>query len=716
MEITGRIRDAAGAPLPGAAITAVGAAYEWIATATAGNDGCFSLSGEGIVALEIAGPDWAGPGSAVRHLPRVWRVEGSPRPQQAEVDLKLRPAQPVAVRGFYQGALLGEPTVETRALLSHCWFQDLVGHPVLGDAHWRAGDGNPWLFLAPGTVTQLVTMWAVPGFGTVMCHADNQGQGLRAGDQPIGLTVAADGVQELWLNEDVARSAVARLQKEWSLASQNGYTLSAEVQAYREQALAEIAAMRGIALPAPTDAGYLEARRERALRADAAAAAAMWALEKLVIERAEQDIARHRQIEQRVTLRLPASCDRQKLTVQYRQLQNAFHFGIFNNPRSHPISREPMDGVLWTAIKQAGLNFVPMSFLWSLHEPERGVRRDAEQDAIYPHRLLRENGFRMKGHVSVWAWHGVYPDQWTVFIPAWLYGLTPTEFQEAAYEHQKALTAFNCDAVDGFQAINEPMLSHTNAMNLNREQTIELVRRSSQGIRDGGSRGPIEVNCCSVFGEGTHLDVVEQGYERYYVEFIQDLIEAGVDFDAVGVQLYYGGYMYGDLFEGGFPICQLIDLSDLIDRYAALGKVVHVSEVSVPSTPPPPEVTPIGEWHGPWSPERQAAWIKAFYTLCYSKRSVEEISWWNPTDEGAFIYTGGLMTADYTPKPAYYALQDLIRGWQANGETTVAPDGSITWVGPAGTYELTVKSDGRELGKYTVEMRAGESATIELQG
>jgi len=204
--------------------------------------------------------------------------------------------------------------------------------------------------------------------------------------------------------------------------------------------------------------------------------------------------------------------------------------------------------------------------------------------------------------------------------------------------------------------------------------------------------------------------VHEQGYECTPYEFFEDVEAANLDYNVVGIQLYYGGYMMSRLFRGGFAIRHLADLSDLIDRFSRFGKPVNISEVSVPSSAPPEDGPYVGEWHGPWSPERQAAWVRAFYTLCYSKRAVREISWWNATDEAAFIYSGGLMTEAYQPKPAYHAIRELTRRWQAEGEAIADANGEIAFAGPAGEYEIVAEIAGAIYGPYHVRCgwEAGE--------
>jgi len=705
LEITGLVRDASGHALPAAELVALGAAHETIARAQTDATGRFTLTGEGIVMVRATGPDWTGPAAAVRSLPRLWRVPGTPRPARAETEIVLRAGRPVALRAFAaDGALLRGPLPEHARQLTHVWFRDSASRVASGAFRWRVGDEGPWMFLPPDQPTQLELLWPAPGFGTVVCHARNGEDGFMASDTPCGLTVAADGMLELWLNEALALTAAARLEAMLARSREADYTFGSDVAAHCAVAHDRLAAMDAVILAAPGDA--FAARRQRAVLADAALVEALWGLEKLVLQRAEQDIVRHKHLQRTLQVTLSDGTPAAGAELRYRQVQHAFNFGIFVNPVTHPVSREPFDGKLWTALKELGINHVTLPFLWSRHEPTRGQRRDAEQDAVFPAADLARAGYRLKGHISVWPWHGRYPDQWDAYTPGWLYTLSAADVQEAAYHHQYALAAFNHECVYGFQAINEPMLSHTNAVNLTLPETLELTRRSSAGLRAGGSTGPIEVNNCCVFAESVNADVHEQGYERMPLEFFEDLEAAGIDYDVVGIQLYYGGYMMSRLFQGGFPIRHLADLSDVIDRASAFGKPVNVSEVSTPSEAPPADGPFVGEWHGPWTPERQADWIRCFYTLCYSKPMVQEVSWWNPTDEAAFIYSGGLMADDYQPKPAYHALRDLIHGWLAHGETRVSPSGWATFSGAAGVYAIQIVHQGCTYGPYRVTLGA----------
>ncbi|HYF95311.1 MAG TPA: endo-1,4-beta-xylanase [Symbiobacteriaceae bacterium] len=715
MTVEGIVQDPDGRSVAGARVEALGAAHELIGVAVTDDEGRFAVSGGGIVMLQARGPDWEGPAASVTTLPRLWRVPGSPRPAEIHTAITLQACIPVAVRAFAGGAPLDGQPPEGRRIIGRLWCFDEAGKVAPGAFRWQAGDGEPWLYLPPGQVSRLQVLWPAGDFGTLVCHADNGGRGLCAGALPEGLTRSPDGVAELWLNEDLARSACARLAAVWTRTEAEGYSLNQKARNYYGAALTALENMEAVPLPDRGDAGYMDARSRRSLHADAALPAALWAMEELVLQKAEQDVAHHRRMTRTLRLLQPDGTPAAGARVQVLQTEHDYNFGVFVNPRTHPIDREPLGGTMWTAIQELGINLLPLPLLWSLHEPLRGQRRDAETDAQLPAAALRRAGFRLKGHIHVWPWHGRYPEQWTAFTPGWLYELDAAGAQRAVYEHQRALVSYFGDWVSGFQAINEPMLSHTNALNLTLAETVELVRQSSAGIRDGGSTGPIEVNNCCLFAESVSPDVREQGYERMPCEFLADLDSAGVEYDAVGIQLgYYGGYMQSQLFQGGFPVRHLLDLADLVDHFSQAGKPVNISEVSVPSSHPGPDGPFIGEWHGPWTPERQAEWIRCFYTMCYSKPMTREITWWNITDEDAFIKDGGLMTPDYRPKPAYLTLRALIEDWKGGGDTTTDEVGTAVFTGPAGVYTVVVEHGGRKFGPFSVHFGWESSEAFEI--
>lgn len=74
---------------------------------------------------------------------------------------------------------------------------------------------------------------------------------------------------------------------------------------------------------------------------------------------------------------------------------------------------------------------------------------------------------------------------------------------------------------------------------------------------------------------------------------------------------------------------------------------------------------------------------------------MEGITWWNVVDDcgapGEPSFSG-LFTRDMQPKPAYYALEELIhREWMTRTQARVQQKGKICFRGFKGKYRLTWK-------------------------
>jgi GH35 family endo-1,4-beta-xylanase len=142
--------------------------------------------------------------------------------------------------------------------------------------------------------------------------------------------------------------------------------------------------------------------------------------------------------------------------------------------------------------------------------------------------------------------------------------------------------------------------------------------------------------------------------------FLKALDDAGVDYDVIGLQIYY-------------PSRDLFEIGRLIEQYATLGKPIHITELGTPSRyEDDPDsyfkqagaVRNMGWWHAPWTPEIQADWIEQFYTICYSKPYLQAITWWDFTDHGGHFFPwGGFVDADLDPKPSYHRLRSLFTSW-----------------------------------------------------
>ena len=112
-------------------------------------------------------------------------------------------------------------------------------------------------------------------------------------------------------------------------------------------------------------------------------------------------------------------------------------------------------------------------------------------------------------------------------------------------------------------------------------------------------------------------------------------------YDAVGVQAHVA---YHIATAGGYDMATV---SRNLKALVALGKPVHVTEISVPSA------------GNGWTESMQASYIREFYNVCINA-GVSNITYWDLCDAGAWNPSSGLLHDDGTPKAAWYTLKSIM--------------------------------------------------------
>ena len=199
---------------------------------------------------------------------------------------------------------------------------------------------------------------------------------------------------------------------------------------------------------------------------------------------------------------------------------------------------------------------------------------------------------------------------------------------------------------------NEATMS--NGLRLTTEQIIEMTRVASEAAREGDPNVKRIINSAHLWGDfAARPD--KQGKARLSpYAYLRECMRAGIEFEIVGLQLYYPEY-------------DLLEIDRMLERYAALGKPIHITEMACSSAP---GLDPNAQrkkaaagWHGPWTEQMQADWVEDVYTLLYSKPCIQAISWWDYADAVSFWPYGGLLRGDLSPKPACLRLRELVRRW-----------------------------------------------------
>jgi len=290
------------------------------------------------------------------------------------------------------------------------------------------------------------------------------------------------------------------------------------------------------------------------------------------------------------------------------------------------------------------LNYATLPFYLASLEREEGKPDYNRVDTILD--WCEKVGIRPKGHPLWWGHEAG--------IPKWLAGADwPT-----ARKHCERVVGRSVERYRGriniWDVINEAH-DWANGLNLTQDQEVEITRVCCDTARSKNSRATIVVNNCCPFGEYVAQGRVHKGpvNERVLtpLAYLDRLMDAGVQFDVVGVQIY-------------FPNRDMMAIGKLLDEYARFGKPVHVTELEVRTESGRPNAGGgVAEWHEPWCEKVQADWMEWFYTMAYARPEVGAITWWD-FSEPAFIRSGAWLREDDTPREIFFRFKEMKRAWR----------------------------------------------------
>ena len=178
---------------------------------------------------------------------------------------------------------------------------------------------------------------------------------------------------------------------------------------------------------------------------------------------------------------------------------------------------------------------------------------------------------------------------------------------------------------DNFQFTTEQMLDLTRMTNL-------LAREGREGVRT-------MLELTQPFGE--HCAANRKSVPP--LTFLDRIVHEGIRVDCLGVQLLFGQQ------GAGRAARDLMQISDLIDRFLVLEMPVVISAFGVPSQPIDEKG---GYWHKPWSASEQSRWMSRVFAVAMSKPFVETLIWTDLYDNpSADLPTAGLVNDAGQAKP-----------------------------------------------------------------
>ncbi len=502
----------------------------------------------------------------------------------------------------------------------------------------------------------------IPGFGEVLLPLDNGGEGFLV-DRP-GSLILVDRDREA---ERTAASRLARI-------------VGGEAPADVAEVLATLASV-----PEEAQRGRPGARGESSLLARV-----LDLSEREVVRRARAAIPEVRQGDFTVRLVDEAGSPLAGRKVSFSLQRLDFDLG-FSPAGILSLSLDP----LLRTMSEAGFNHYLHRPYWSQTEPEPGrfhlLRRPGDLSRY------RSAGFTVAAEGLV----ALEPGQDSRDLA----GLPFGELVGRVERHVRRV-------VRAYPEISRWTVSHEAAyretsLGLTRTQAMEVIEAAARAV--AAERPGAQAGVYLGYPEGSFAGYnLREDDDRYTLDpwsFVRRLLDRGAPIDFLALPITAGSCLERlETSDGRFAL-DLASVADLIDRYAGLGLPVHLAEVNFPSRPAD---CLMGRWHRDPDEALQAEWAGALYTIAFSRKAVSEVTWYLVNDDFYYRAGIGLFDALDRPKPALWALSELLGGWRTEGAAVTDESGLVRWHGFFGDYEM---SSGPLRGR--IEMR-DEAGPVEL--
>lgn len=361
---------------------------------------------------------------------------------------------------------------------------------------------------------------------------------------------------------------------------------------------------------------------------------------------------------------------------------NIFMLDEFEKEEKNAIYRESFKKIL---------NFATLPFYWSDLEPCEGKPRFSKNSPKIYRRpapdlcleYLEENDIKAKAHCLTY-----FP-----FTPSWVDVTDINKTKQCLEKRFKELSDRYAQRISDWEVINEVLVYNMladNSKDRDREVFFHdpmLVEWNFKTAEKYFPYNKLIINEASpVWGRWMHFN-----YNRspYYM-IIERALKNNSRIDAVGLQYHVFADKETEMRDTPKIKYNPRNLFAVLDCYSDFGKPIQITEVTIPAQSDSAEDEQI-----------QADLVENIYSLWFSHRSVENITYWNLVDgyaafgeigdmtAGENMYRGGLMRFDMSKKPAFDVIEDMFtRRWITNTKVTTDKNGNAKFKGFYGEYEI----------------------------
>jgi GH35 family endo-1,4-beta-xylanase len=313
-------------------------------------------------------------------------------------------------------------------------------------------------------------------------------------------------------------------------------------------------------------------------------------------------------------------------------------------------------------------NYATLPFYWGRYEPAPG--RTIEAQVRQAAEWFKARGVALKGH----------PLTWHTLAPAWLAERPLDQVEETLRGRVRREARAFAGLVDWWDSVNESVIAPV------------FVKEPNAVTRLTRAKGRLHVLKLT-FEEAlaanpdAQLLLNDFDLSTAYECLIEAVLEAGLPVSGIGLQTHMHQGFRGEE-----------ELNQVIDRFARYGLPLHFTETTLVSGDlMPEEIVDLNDYQvADWptttaGEERQAEEAVRHYRLLMAHPAVQAATYWDVFDSNAWLDApSGLVRRDGTPKPAYHALRDLVKGawWIRPTEVITDHEGRFNLEGFLGSYEV----------------------------
>jgi GH35 family endo-1,4-beta-xylanase len=239
------------------------------------------------------------------------------------------------------------------------------------------------------------------------------------------------------------------------------------------------------------------------------------------------------------------------------------------------------------------------------------------------------------------------------FLPDWLRGQDDFEtIREASYEFVSKIVTRYARYIHIWLVLGG--LNAYNYFKFSFERILDITRTACLAAREADNHSLKMIEIVHPWGEyyAQDSDTVPP------LVYIDMVTQAGINYDALGVQMIFGKN------ESGMHVRDMMQISAMLDRYAPVPRPVHITSFSVPDTneAEKQKSDEAGMWYKPWDQAQQAKWIEQFGIIALSKPFINTITYSALADGNANALAGaGLLTEKFEPKKSLASIAKLHR-------------------------------------------------------